>query len=79
MAHSGQMNGYLNMVNKQLKQEQDQPSIGIILCAAKDAVEVDFALMNINHPIGVSEYTFSKELPRKLKTNCLLQSNCGMK
>lgn len=67
MAHTGQLNGYLNMVNKQLRQPQDNPSIGIILCAAKDNVEVDFALMNINQPIGVSEYTFSKALPKKLK------------
>jgi len=67
MAHSGKMNGYLNMVNKQLRQPQDNPSIGIILCGAKDNVEVDYALTNINHPIGVSEYTFSKSLPKNLK------------
>lgn len=67
MAHTGQMNGYLNMVNKQLRQQHDNPSIGIILCGAKDNVEVDYALTSINHPIGVSEYTFSKSLPKNLK------------
>ena len=67
MAHTGQMNGYLNMVNKQLRQQHDNPSIGIILCGAKDNVEVDYALTSINHPIGVSEYTFSKLLPKNLK------------
>jgi predicted nuclease of restriction endonuclease-like (RecB) superfamily len=67
MAHTGQMNGYLNMVNKQLRQPHDNASIGIILCGAKDNVEVDYALTSINHPIGVSEYTFSKSLPKKLK------------
>jgi predicted nuclease of restriction endonuclease-like (RecB) superfamily len=66
-SHSGQLNGYLNMVNKQLRQEHDNPSIGIILCGAKDNVEVDYALTNINHPIGVSEYNFSKSLPKNLK------------
>lgn len=67
MAHTGQMNGYLNMVNKQLRQQHDHPSIGIILCGAKDNVEVDYALTSINHPIGVSEYTFSKSLPKNFK------------
>ena len=66
-AHTGQMNSYLNVVNKQFKQNADSPSIGIILCASKDSVEVDFALTNINHPIGVSEYTFHKTLPKQLK------------
>jgi len=65
--HAGQLNGYLNMVNKQLRQQHDNPSIGIILCGAKDNVEVDYALISINHPIGVSEYTFSKSLPKNLK------------
>lgn len=67
MSHAGQMNGYLNIINRQLLQPGDNPSIGIILCAAKDSVEVDFALTNINHPIGVSEYTFSKTLPVKYR------------
>lgn len=55
------------MINKQLRQPPDNPSIGIILCAAKDNVEVGFALMNIHQPIGVSEYIFSKVLPKKLE------------
>ena len=66
-AHTGQMNSYLNIVNKQFRQNADNASIGIILCASKDSVEVDFALTNINHPIGVSEYTFHKTLPKRLQ------------
>ncbi len=67
LSHTGQLNGYLNMVNKQLRQQYDNPSIGIILCGAKDNIEVDYALTSINHPIGVSEYHFSKSLPKNLK------------
>ncbi len=65
--HAGKMNGYLNIVNKQFTHEHDNPSIGIILCASKDDVEVDFALTNINQPIGVSEYKYIKLLPQKLR------------
>jgi predicted nuclease of restriction endonuclease-like (RecB) superfamily len=67
LEHTGQMNGYLNMVNAQLRQPHDNPTIGIILCSSKDTVEVDFALNNIAHPIGVSDYAFSKSLPRNLR------------
>ena len=67
MEHAGKLNGYLNIVNKQLRQQHDNPSIGIILWGSKDNVEVDYALTSINHPIGVSEYTFSKSLPKNLK------------
>ena len=69
MEHAGKMNGYLNMVNKQFRHKNDHPSIGIILCGFKDDIDVDFALQNINHPIGVSEYTFVKSLPKALRDN----------
>ncbi len=67
MEHTGKMNGYLNMINKKLRHKFDNPSVGIILCGSKDNVEVDYALTGINHPIGVSEYRFSKSLPKALK------------
>ncbi|MCO5237611.1 MAG: PDDEXK nuclease domain-containing protein [Chitinophagaceae bacterium] len=66
-AHTGQMNGYLSFVNKHLKQPADNSSIGIILCSSKDEVEVDYALNNIDQPIGVSDYQFLKLLPRQLR------------
>jgi predicted nuclease of restriction endonuclease-like (RecB) superfamily len=67
--HAGKMNGYLNIVNKQFAQAHDNPSIGIILCASKDDVDVDFALTNIDQPIGVSEYKFIKLLPQRIRAN----------
>jgi predicted nuclease of restriction endonuclease-like (RecB) superfamily len=65
--HVGQMNAYLNVVNKVYRRTEDNPSIGIILCAEKDNVEVEFALMNVQHPIGVSEYKMLKTLPKAIK------------
>ena len=62
--HTGQMIGYLNTVDKQLKHKTDNPSIGIILCGEKDAIEVDYALYNVKHAIGVSEYQYMKTLPK---------------
>lgn len=65
--HAGKMDFYLNLLNEKERSEGDQPSIGIILCAEKDDVEVEFALKSKSNPIGVAEYELSSRLPTTLK------------
>lgn len=50
-----------------LRHSDDQPSIGIILCAEKDDIEVEFALKTKSNPIGVAEYTLQAQLPAAYK------------
>ena len=64
----GKLNFYISAINKLVKDESDQPTIGILLCKNKDNFEVEFALKDINKPIGVSEYRY-KELPESIKEN----------
>lgn len=52
----GKMNLYLSLLDKLEKGENEKPSIGIILCADKDHLDVEIALQDINKPIGVAEY-----------------------
>ena len=52
----GKMNLYLSLLDKLEKEEGENQSIGIILCADKDRLDVEIALQDINKPIGVSEY-----------------------
>jgi len=52
-----------------IKKESDQPTIGILLCKSKDKIEVEFALRDINKPIGVSDFILSEALPNELKNN----------
>jgi predicted nuclease of restriction endonuclease-like (RecB) superfamily len=52
----GKMNLYLSLLDKLEKTETENHSIGIILCADKDHVDVEIALQDINKPIGVAEY-----------------------
>jgi len=52
----GKMNLYLSLLDRQEKGENENPSIGIILCADKDHLDVEIALQDINKPIGVAEY-----------------------
>jgi predicted nuclease of restriction endonuclease-like (RecB) superfamily len=65
---AGKMNYYLSAVDEILKTELDQPSIGIILCKSKDNLEVEFALRDINKPMGISEFSFN-ELPMDIQKN----------
>ncbi len=64
---AGKLNFYLSAVDDLLKTENDQPTIGILLCKSKDGIEVEYALRDINKPIGVSEFTFTESLPEELK------------
>jgi predicted nuclease of restriction endonuclease-like (RecB) superfamily len=52
----GKMNLYLSLLDKLEKGENENQSIGIILCADKDHLDVEIALQDINEPIGVAEY-----------------------
>jgi predicted nuclease of restriction endonuclease-like (RecB) superfamily len=65
--HAGKMDFYLNLLNDKERGEGDQPSIGIILCAEKDDVEVEYALRTKANPIGVAVYELQSKLPGELK------------
>jgi len=65
--YSGKMDFYLNLLNEKERAPEDRPSIGIILCAEKDNLEVEFALKTKGNPIGVAEYRLQPRLPAELK------------
>lgn len=52
----GKMNFYLTLLDRLEKSTDENPSIGIILCAEKDHLEVEVALQDIHKPIGVAVY-----------------------
>lgn len=65
--YSGKMDFYLNLLNDKERGPGDRPSIGVILCAEKDDVEVEFALRTKANPIGVAAYKLQAKLPAELK------------
>lgn len=65
--YAGKMDFYLNLLNETDRAPDDNPSIGIILCAEKDNLEVEFALKTKMNPIGVAEYQLQPMLPKELK------------
>ena len=54
--YAAKMNFYLNLLNDTVKMPDENPSIGIILCADKDHLDVEIALQDVGKPIGVAEY-----------------------
>ena len=65
--HAGKMDFYLNLLNDRERAPDDNPSIGVILCAEKDDVEVEYALKTKQNPIGVAEYHLQSKLPAEMK------------
>lgn len=56
------MGFYLTLLDEKIKDENDNPSIGIVLCQNKNNEIVDYTLKYINKPVGVSEYKIFSEL-----------------
>ena len=65
--YAGQLNFYLSAVDGILKKEQDNPSIGLLLCKSKNNVVAEYSLKDISKPIGVSEYKVTSSLPVDLE------------
>ncbi len=64
--HAGKMNFYLSVLNDRVRKAHEKPSIGIIICKAKERTIVEFALRDVNKPIGVATYSLTPTLPQEL-------------
>lgn len=66
--YTGKLNFYLSAVDTQLKHSNDNPTIGILLCKKKDKIEAEYALRDMNKPMGISEYRLTEMIPEKIKS-----------
>jgi len=67
--YAGKLNFYLSAVDTLLKQADDNPTIGILLCRDKNNIEAEFALRDIHKPMGVSEFELTSVLPENLQSS----------
>ena len=63
----GKMQFYLAALDEQVRQDDENPSIGIILCKEKKRTIVEYALRDARKPIGVATYAITKSLPKELQ------------
>ena len=61
----GQVQWYMQLVNKKVKENHHNPTIGIILCKSKDRMMVEYMLENLQNPIGIATYNKYEELPEE--------------
>jgi predicted nuclease of restriction endonuclease-like (RecB) superfamily len=65
--YAGKLNFYLSAVDDLIRQEGDNPTIGILLCREKNKAIAEYALRDIHKPMGVSEYQLTRALTKELK------------
>jgi predicted nuclease of restriction endonuclease-like (RecB) superfamily len=64
--HTGQLNFYLSAIDAQMKADDDQPTIGLLLCKTKNRLVAEYALSGTNRPMGIAEYELVRALPEPL-------------
>lgn len=65
--YAGKMQLYLTALDETIKLEEENPSVGIIICKSKDKTYVEYALKQSAAPIGVATYSLSNDLPEDMK------------
>lgn len=66
---AGKLSFYLSAVDGELKSDIDNPTLGLLLCKGKDKVVAEYALQDINKPIGISEYRVSDKMNPAIMEN----------
>ena len=66
-ADAGQLNFYLNVLDEKVKLQQENSSIGIVLCKEKNNTVVEFAIKSFDKAMGVATYKTSKQTPVQMK------------
>lgn len=66
--YAGKMNFYCSVVDERLRHENDNSTIGLILCQDRKKIIAEYALRSVKKPIGVSEYELTRALPKEFKS-----------
>lgn len=65
--HLGQLGFYITAIDKNVKHETDNPTIGLLICKTKDSLVAEYALGATTLPIGISEYELKQIIPNDFK------------
>ena len=63
---AGKLNFYVSAVDELMRQDDDNPTIGLLICKSKDDTVVEWSLRGMNQPLGVAEYKLISEKVAKL-------------
>lgn len=66
---AGKLSFYTSAIDGELKSQTDNPTIGILICKSKNDIVVEYALKDINKPLGISQYELTEILPKEYKSS----------
>ncbi|MBW3520744.1 MULTISPECIES: YhcG family protein [unclassified Chryseobacterium] len=66
---AGKLNFYVTAVDKQMRDENDNASIGMIICKDKNEIIAEYSLTDLHKPLGISSYELKKILPENLRSH----------
>ena len=66
---AGKLNFYITAVDRQLRDKNDNPTIGLLICKTKNDLIVEYSLSDIHKPVGVSSYDLQAILPKELESS----------
>jgi predicted nuclease of restriction endonuclease-like (RecB) superfamily len=67
--YAGKLNFYLKAVDETLRRSGDEPTIGLLLCKNRDRLVAEWALSDVQKPIGISEYQITHDLPTEIRSS----------
>jgi len=67
--YAGKLNFYISAIDTEVKSEFDNQTIGILICKSKSDTIVEYALRNVNTPIGISGYELTEILPKEYQSS----------
>lgn len=63
---AGKLNFYVSAVDELMKQPDDNPTIGLLICKSKDDTVVEWSFRGMNQPLGVAEYKLKEFISEKV-------------
>lgn len=67
--HAGKLNFYVTTIDKQLRDDNDNATIGLIICKTKNDIIAEYSLTDLHKPLGISSYELKKILPKNFKSS----------
>lgn len=66
---AGKLNFYVTAVDKKLRDENDNATVGMIICKDKNEIIAEYSLTDLHKPLGISSYELKKILPENFKSH----------
>ncbi|HAO07250.1 MAG TPA: DUF1016 domain-containing protein, partial [Chryseobacterium sp.] len=66
---AGKLNFYVTAVDKKLRDENDNATVGMIICKDKNEIIAEYSLTDLHKPLGISSYELNKILPENFKSH----------